>query len=121
MSELDLSDERINCSFVSEKVAKIRFVQEKYKEIDTFVTGGWGSVTNSIGLWKLSKDELSNDDHDFDYTPKSISKVPIDGDVTGLEFLGGESIVCSTSSRNGILNSCSCHYYYIPIFIFVLW
>lgn len=103
MSEIISSDERINCSFVSEKVAKIRFVQERYKEVDTFVTGGWGSDTNFIGLWKLSKDELSHDDHDFDYTPKSLHKVPVDGDVTGLEFLGTDSIVCSTSSRNGML------------------
>lgn len=101
MSEFNLGGERINCSFVSEKVAKIRFVQEKYKEIDTFVAGSWGSNTNSIGLWKLSKDDLSNDDNDFDYTPKSIAKVAIDGDVTGMEFLNNETIVCSTSSNKG--------------------
>lgn len=101
MAELNVGAERINCSFVSEKVAKIRFVQEKYKQIDTFVTGGWGSDTNAIGLWKLAKDELTHDDNDFDCTPKSIAKVATDGDVTGLEFLNSESIVCSTSSNNG--------------------
>lgn len=108
MAELITGAERINCSFVSEKVAKIRFVQEKYKQIDTFVTGGWGSDTNAIGLWKLSRDELSHDDNDFDYTPKAIAKVATDGDVTGLEFLNSESIVCSTSANNGSLQFFIC-------------
>lgn len=97
--DLNLSIDRVNCSFISEKVSKIRFVQEKYKQADTFVTGGWGS--SSIGLWKLAKDEQSNDENEIDYTPKSISKIAVDGDVTGLEFLNSESIVCSTSSDSG--------------------
>lgn len=100
-SDLNLSTERINCSFVSEKVSKIRFVQEKYKLADTFITGGWGSNTNAVSLWKLSKDELTSDDNEYDYTPKSISKIAVDGDITGLEFLNSESIVCSTTSNNG--------------------
>lgn len=99
--DLNSSAEQVNCSFVSEKVSKIRFIQEKYKQADTFVTGGWGSDTNAVGLWKLTKDEQSNDETEADYTPKSISKINVDGDVTGLEFLNSESIVCTTSSENG--------------------
>lgn len=99
--EFNSSTEQVNCSFISEKVSKIRFVQEKYKQADTFVTGGWGSDPNSIALWKLTKEELSNDEGENDYTPKSISKVKVDGDVTGLEFINSESIVCSTSAENG--------------------
>ncbi|XP_055325450.1 nucleoporin Nup43 [Sitodiplosis mosellana] len=98
--DLNSSSDQVNCSFVSEKVSKIRFVQEKYKQADTFITGGWGSDSNTVGLWKLTKDELSNDENEVDYTPKSISKVKVDGDVTGLEFLNSESIVCTTSSDN---------------------
>lgn len=99
--DLNSSAEQVNCSFVSEKVSKIRFVQEKYKQADTFITGGWGSDPNAIGLWKLTKDEQSNDENEVDYSPKSISKIKVDGDVTGLEFLNSESIVCTTSSENG--------------------
>lgn len=99
--DLNLSGDRVNCSFISEKVAKIRFVQEKYKQADTFVTGGWGSNPNTVGVWKLTKDEQSNDENEIDYTPKSVSKIPVESDVTGLEFLNPESIVCSTSSENG--------------------
>ena len=100
--DLNSSLDQVNCSFVSEKVSKIRFVQEKYKQADTFITGSWGSdANNTVGLWKLTKDELSNDENEADYTPKSISKVKVDGDVTGLEFLNSESIVCTTSSDNG--------------------
>lgn len=99
--DLNSSAEQVNCTFVSEKVSKIRFVQEKYKQSDTFISGGWGSNPNAIGLWKLTKEDLSNDDAEGDTTPKSISKLNIDGDVTGLEFINSESIVCSTSSENG--------------------
>lgn len=102
LSDLNVSLDQVSCSFVSEKVSKIRFVQEKYKQADTFVTGGWGSDINTIGLWKLAKDEQSNDECDIDYMPKSISKIPIDGDVTGLEFLNPELIVCTTSSDNSM-------------------
>lgn len=93
--------DQVNCSFVSEKVSKIRFVQEKYKQADTFITGSWGSEPNAIGLWHLTKEELSNEDGESDYTPKAISKVKVDGDVTGLEFINAESIVCSTSAEHG--------------------
>lgn len=102
LSDLSLGPDQVNCSFISEKVSKIRFVQEKYKQADLFLTGGWGSDVNSIGLWKLAKDELSNDENETDYIPKSISKILIDSDVTGLEFINSELIVCSTSSNTGI-------------------
>lgn len=98
LSDLNDSLDQVSCWFVSEKVSKIRFIQEKYKQADTFVTGGWGSDINTIGLWKLTKDVQSNDECVIDYVPQSISKIPIDGDVTGLEFLNPELIVCSTSS-----------------------
>lgn len=100
-TDLNLSTDQINCSFISEKVSKIRFVHEKYKQSDTFVTGGWGSESNAVTLWKLAKEDLSNEDTEFDYTPKSISKIPIDGEVTGLEFFNGESIACTTTANNG--------------------
>lgn len=99
--DLNSSADLVNCSFVSEKVSKIRFVQEKYKQSNTFVTGGWGSDPNTIGLWKLTRDESTNDGNEDDSTPKSISKIKVDGDVTGLEFLNTESIVCSTSAEDG--------------------
>lgn len=102
MDDLNLNPDRINCSFISEKVSKIRFVQEKYKQADSFITGAWGSPQNSVNLWNLAKGDASEDENDCDYTPKSISKLLVDGDVTGLEFLTNDSIVCSTSSNNGI-------------------
>lgn len=101
-SDLNLSTDQINCSFIAEKFAKIRFIHEKYKQSDTFVTGGWGSNKNAVTLWKLAKEDLSGEETDLDYTPKSISKILIDGDVTGLEFFNSESIACSTTANNGI-------------------
>lgn len=97
-----MADIKLYGSFIAEKLSKVRFVQEKYKLVDTFVSGGWGLSTNAINLWQLTKDEFSMDDDDGDYVPKSIAKVAVDGDVTGLEFLNADTIVCSTSSTNGI-------------------
>lgn len=97
-----MADIKFYGSFVAEKFSKVRFVQEKYKLADTFVSGSWGLSTNAINLWQLTKDEFSFDDADSDYVPKSIAKISVDGDVTGLEFLNSETIVCSTSSANGI-------------------
>lgn len=94
-----MADLKLYGSFVAEKISKIRFVQEKYKLADSFITGSWGASKNSINLSKLIKDDYSSsDDADYDYVPNSISKVLVDGDVTGLEFVNTENIVCSTSS-----------------------
>lgn len=95
-----MDDLKLYGSFVSEKVSKIRFVQEKYKSADLFVSGSWGSSDNSINLWKLTKDEYSTD-NESDYIPKSISKILVNGDVTGLEFINAETIVCSTAAKSG--------------------
>lgn len=101
-SDLNLSGEQVNCSFISTKVAKIRFVQEKYKQADYFIAGSWGSEPNTVGLWKLA-DEIINEESDIDYTPKCVSQIQVDGDgdVSGLEFINSETLVCSTTSENG--------------------
>lgn len=98
-----MTDIKLYGSFIAEKLSKVRFVQEKYKLADTFVSGSWGHSTNAVNLWQLIKDEFSMDDGDSDYVPKSNAKVTVKGDVTGLEFLNADTIVCSTSStKNGI-------------------
>lgn len=97
-----MSDLKLYSSFVAVKVSKIRFVQEKYKSADSFVTGSWGLSTNTIGLWKLTKDEYSDDDADKDYIPTSIAKIPVEGDVTGLEFLNENTIVCTSADKDGL-------------------
>lgn len=96
-----MSDLKLYGSFISAKVSKVRFVQEKYKSSDSFLTGSWGISTNAINLWKLTKDEYSNEDADSDYVPKSIARIPVEGDVTGLEFLDENTVACSTADKNG--------------------
>lgn len=100
-----MADIKLYGSFIAEKLSKVRFVQEKYKLADTFVSGSWGLSTNAVNLWQLTKDDFSMDDGDSDYVPKSIAKIPVDGDVTGLEFLNADTIVCSTSSKRGRFQS----------------
>lgn len=99
-----MAEMKIYGSFVGQKLSQIRFVEEKYKLADTFISGSWGPSTNTVNLWQLTKDEFSLDDGDSDYVPKSIAKINVDGDVTGLEFLNAETIVCSTSSKDGMFH-----------------
>lgn len=96
-----MTDTKLYGSFIAEKLSKVRFIQEKYKLADSFVSGSWGLSANAVNLWQLIKDEFSVGDDDSGFVPKSIAKVAVDGDVTGLEFLNADTIVCSTSSANG--------------------
>lgn len=85
---------KINSSFVSERINKIRFIGgESGNEDRDFVSGGSGDVK----LWNLVKNEFS-ESHEFDYVPKAISKVTVQGEVTGLEVIDSNSIVCSSGS-----------------------
>lgn len=89
---------QVNGSFVSEKISKIRFVQEQYEEAEKFVTGSWNRTTNSVKLWRFTKSENSDEDSlDLDY-PNCICSVPIGGDVTGLEWIDYNNFAVSSSS-----------------------
>lgn len=90
--------------FLAQKVSKIRFVWEQYSVSKSFVTGSWWSSTNSINLWTLTKDEYSEEDNESDDVPVSVANIPVDGDVTGLEFLDYDNIAVSTSSRKSEYN-----------------
>lgn len=86
---------KVNSSFVSERINKIRFIEnDNCLEPELFVSG---SSESKVKLWKLVKNEFS-DDIESDYTPKTISKLAVKGDVTGLEVVDLNNFVVSSGS-----------------------
>lgn len=83
---------KVNSSFVSERISKVRFIDnENCLEPDYFVSGS----ESNIRLWKLLKNEFS-DEIECDLTPKSFAKVRVDGDITGLEVVDHNNFVASS-------------------------
>lgn len=88
---------KINSSFVSERIARIRFIEEeKCVEPNSFMTGATSTKSN-IKLWSLVKNNFS-DEEENDFTPKAVAKLSVDGDVTGLEVVDHNNIVVSSGS-----------------------
>lgn len=90
-----MTDQKLYGSFVAQKISKIRFVQEQFSVPKSFIAGSWGSQVNSIDLWHLTRDEYTEDD----YLPISVAKIPVNGDVTGLEFLNYDNVAISSTSQ----------------------
>lgn len=93
-----MTDIKKNGSFVSEKISKIRWIPEQYADPKTFITGSWGgnSVNNTLKLWKLIRNEYSDDESE--YVPKSDAKLSFYGDVTGVEIIDFNHIAVASSS-----------------------
>ena len=84
---------KINGSFVSEKISKIRFVQENYEESTKFVSGS----ASNIKLWKLIKSDFMMGEDENELVPKNLAKIPVTGDVTGLEFVDYNNFAACSS------------------------
>lgn len=85
---------KINNSFVSEKISRIRFLQENLNETNKFITGSWDSRKNYLRLYAIT----SNEDEEF--SPVCLAKHQTKADVTGLELLGADHIFVSSSDGN---------------------
>lgn len=85
---------KVNSSFVSERISKIRFIEnDNCLEPDLFVSGS----ERNVKLWKLLRNEFS-DEVESDYTPKSVAKLRVEGDVTGLEVVDHNNFAVSSGS-----------------------
>lgn len=86
---------KINSSFVSERINKVRFLEnDNFQEPDLFVSA---SSSSNIALWKLVNNEFS-DEMENDYTPKAVAKFKLTGDVTGLEIVDHSNFAASAGS-----------------------
>lgn len=87
---------KINSSFVSERINKIRFVEEGgCLEPNLFLSGS--SEAPNISLWRLVRNEFL-DDTESEHVPKSVAKLTVNGEVTGLEIVDHNNFVVSSGS-----------------------
>ncbi|CRL05441.1 CLUMA_CG017961, isoform A [Clunio marinus] len=88
---------KINSSFVSERINKVRFVEtESSQEPDMFLSGS-SDNKNNVKLWKLIRNEFS-DEMESELVPKAFTKISVDGEVTGLEVVDHNNFVVSSGS-----------------------
>ncbi|XP_062571418.1 nucleoporin Nup43-like, partial [Saccostrea cucullata] len=89
--------------FVSRKINKIRW-QPSQKQMlecsDTFVTGSWDDKENKISLWYVGPptQRPMEDDEGEGMEPTLKCDITHNGDVTGLEYIGSDEIVASSST-----------------------
>lgn len=85
---------KVNSSFVSERISKIRFINDQNcLEPELFVSAS----DSRVKLWKLISNQF-NDETENDFTPKVMSKLQVDGDLTGLEVVDHNNVVASSGS-----------------------
>ena len=86
-------DDRVQGTFISEKVSKVRWKPENGFESHHFVTGSWDNENdNRIALWSCpSEDSQERDD------PLLICSKIVDADVTELKFVQNNDFVVSTA------------------------
>lgn len=84
-------------TFVSQKISKIRWIEEQYVEGNSFLTGSWENAENSIKLWthKFSEDGT-------DTSPQEKAEILFPGDVTELLLLRNNSENFVASSSTGL-------------------
>lgn len=94
---------KINNSFVSERINKIRFIEEEQTIVEpsSFLSGS-SENKNNIKLWKLVRNDFA-DENDNDLAPKAMSKLTVDGEVTGIEILDHNNFAVSAGSSVSLI------------------
>lgn len=94
---------KINNSFVSERINKLRFIEEEQANLEpsSFISGS-SENKNNIKLWKLIRNDFA-DEMENDLIPKAMSKLTIDGEVTGIEVLDFNNVAISAGSSVSIV------------------
>lgn len=90
--------ETVHGTFVSEKIAKIRWKHEDYTEAQTFLTGSWDNPVNSITYWSFRSNEGEEP------SPNAIVSQSVLGDITELRFISKDHLVSSASNGSVFLS-----------------
>lgn len=87
-------EDRVQGTFVSQKVSKVRWKPETGYDSQYFVTGSCDNETeNRVALWSCPSDRSDDKDE-----PNQLCKREVDGDVTELQFVQNNDFLVSTSS-----------------------
>lgn len=95
---------KINSSFVSERINKIRFIEEDQTQLEpTRFISVSSESKNNVKLWKLLRNEYA-DEAENEFIPKVVSKLSLQGeDTTGLEVIDHNNIAVACGSNVYIL------------------
>lgn len=89
------SSVKINSSFVSERINKIRFVSGELNQEPNLFLSGSDDSANNIKLWTLKRNEFADE---AEFIPKATAKLSVDGEVTGLEIIDHNNFAVSSGS-----------------------
>ncbi|KAH8382344.1 hypothetical protein KR009_002968 [Drosophila setifemur] len=95
-----MSLNNVSTHYISEKVAKVRWLPEQLQQSERFITGSWDMDRNFVRLWRLQSNQYAMSDAsvaNVEHTPRCMDKVAIEGDVTGMEFVDKDTLVVSCS------------------------
>lgn len=87
---------KVNNSFISERINKVRFIEEEQTEPTIFISGS-SEIKNNLKLWKLIQNEFA-DELDNEFVPKATAKLTLNGDITGIEVLDHNNFAVSAGS-----------------------
>lgn len=95
---------KINNSFISERINKVRFIEEEHQNTEPtfFISGGSSEIKNNLKLWKLIQNEFA-DETDNEFVPKATAKHTLNGDITGVEVLDHNNFVVSAGSSVSLM------------------
>jgi nuclear pore complex protein Nup43 len=98
---------KINKSFISERVNKIRFIEEEQAILEPtkFLTGSSENKSNNLKLWKLVRNNYAEEDNDDDndVVPKAMAKLSLDGEVSGIELIDHNNFAASAGSSISLI------------------
>lgn len=86
---------KVNSTFISEKVSRIRWIPEQYDESSSFLTGSWDLDVNNLKVWKLLRNDYADDENEF--VPKCTAEVCFTGDISGMEFVDERTVILSST------------------------
>ncbi|XP_035893819.1 nucleoporin Nup43 [Anopheles stephensi] len=87
----------VQCFLLSNKMSCVRWVPNQTEDEHFFVTGSWGDRVNTVNLWNLVHDELTDGESSVPLVPKSTAKFCVTGDIVGLGFIDDKNLASVTS------------------------
>ncbi|KAH8264500.1 hypothetical protein KR038_009151 [Drosophila bunnanda] len=92
-----MSSTVVSTHYISEKVARVRWLPEALHQSERFVTGSWDMDRNFVRVWKLQSNQhvSATGTDDVDQIPRCMDKVPMEDDVTAMEFVDNSTLAVS--------------------------
>ncbi|KAH8349051.1 hypothetical protein KR084_000241, partial [Drosophila pseudotakahashii] len=95
----------VSTHYISEKVARVRWLPEQLQQSERFVTGSWDMDRNFVRLWRLQSNQYATatESDNVDQMPRCMDKVAMEDDVTGMEFVDKDTLAVSCADGELLL------------------